>query len=111
MAKAKAKRKGKKKGRQAKLSKRKKGRKAARPKARKGATKKKAAARKKSSAPKRVSYSEPAPVMAQDTTPEVTTFATDMTTQGEPSSYGTSTDEPTYSEYTGSDDRSSSSSN
>lgn len=109
MAKAKAKRKGKKKGKQAKLSKKKKGRKASRLKARKGAAKKKAAARRKSSSPKRASYSEPAPVMAQDTTPEVTTFATDMTSQAEPS-YGTSTDEPTYSEYTGSDYNPSSSS-
>jgi hypothetical protein len=110
MAKAKAKKKGKKKGRHARMSKGKKARKGAKSKGRKGAAKKSKAAAKKSTA-KKISYPEPAPSMATDTSPEVTTFATDMTSHEEPSPLeSTPSEETSYGEYGGSDDSSRSSS-
>ncbi len=109
MAKAKAKKKGK-KGKQAKQSKGKKARKASKSKARKGAAKKKKSAARKKITPRTMSYSEPAPAMASDTTPEVTTFASDMSSSERSPMDSSMSEETTYGEYTGRDDSSSSSS-
>ncbi len=94
MAKAKAKSKGK-KGKLAKQSKGKKkaARRASKAKARKSAPKKKASAKKRTAAKPRVSRVEPAPpATVPDTTPEVTTFASEpQETTMEPSSELTGT--------------------
>lgn len=107
MAKAKAKSKGKKKGRQAKLSKGKKKARSSKSKARKGAAKKKSAARKKS-APRRVSAPEPAPSLVTDTSPEVPTFASEAAQEQSMADESPGPEETSYSEI-GETDHSSSS--
>jgi len=107
MAKAKAKSKGKKKGKQAKLSKGKKKARAAKSKARKGTAKKKAATKKRR-APTRMSAPEPAPSFVADTTPEVTTFATDMSQERSMADESPGPEETSYSEISDTDNRSSS---
>jgi hypothetical protein len=97
MAKAKAKRKGKKKGRQAKLSKGKKKSRAAKSKGRKGGAKKKAATKKRRAA-KRTFAPEPAPAMVSDTTPEVTTFASESTQEQSMAEESPGPEETSYSE-------------
>jgi hypothetical protein len=99
MAKAKAKSKGKKKGKQAKLSKGKKRSKATKSKARKGSMKKKAATKKKrKSAPARISAPEPVPSYIADTTPEVPTFATDMSQEQSMADESPGPEETSYGE-------------
>jgi hypothetical protein len=98
MAKAKAKSKGKKKGKQAKLSKGKKKAKATKSKARKATTKKKAAPKKRSSSPARMSAPEPAPSFVADTTPEVPSFATNMSQEQSMADESPGPEETSYSE-------------
>ena len=97
MAKAKAKSKGKKKGKQAKLSKGKKKSRATKSKASKRTTKKKAATRKKS-APARLTAPEPVPSYVADTTPEVPTFATDVSQEQSMAHESPGPEETSYSE-------------
>ncbi len=109
MAKAKAKKKGKKKGRQAKLSKGKKKARASKTKARKGAAKKKKTAARKRNAPRRSSVREPIPAMVPDTTPEVTTFATEADQERSIAHESPGPEETSYSEINETDDTGSSS--
>jgi hypothetical protein len=97
MAKAKAKSKGKKKGRQAKLSKGKKKARATKSKARKGSAKKKAATKKRST-PRRASAPEPVPTYMADTSPEVPTFATEATQESSMAYESPGPEETSYSE-------------
>jgi hypothetical protein len=108
MAKAKAKSKGKKKGRQAKLSKGKKKARATKSKARKGSAKKKAASKKRKSTPARISAPEPVPSFITDTTPEVPTFASDMSQERSVAFESPGPEETSYSEINETDSNSSS---
>ena len=94
MAKAKAKSKGKKKGRQAKLSKKKSKSRTVKSKARKGA-KKKAAPKKRTAARK---VSTPEPVMAYDTSPEVTPSAPEAAEEQSLASDSPGPEETSYTE-------------
>ena len=109
MAKAKAKSKGKRKGKQAKLSKgKKKKSRVTKSKARKSSAKKKKATRKRRSAPARISAPEPVPSFVADTTPEVPTFATDMSQERSMADESPGPEETSYSEINETDHNSSS---
>lgn len=95
MAKAKAKSKGKKKGKHAKLSRGKKKSRAAKSKGRKGGARK--AAPKKRRAAAKVSRPEPFPAMT-DTTPAVTTFGSEAEQEMSVAGESPGPEETSYSE-------------